>query len=273
MHHMNPLPRARELRTQARLTLSGHYAHMLWLTLIALLFGAYHLLCPAMPPSILDVSPIFDIIREVYSLCATIVHHVGIHLPHYGDFFVRLNDWNTLLWTVFVCTWALQLLWLLIGHTVRAGLLRCQIARIDNAPCSTSVLFSCFGELFWKALWLKILKALCIFAWSLLLIVPSIIAAYRYSMAEYALCENPTMRATDALRESARMMRGNKWRLFCLRFSFVGWQLLGLLAPVMGSFLLSPYIGQAHALFYHHVSGRAAIREAVEELAEIGEGL
>ena len=103
--------------------------------------------------------------------------------------------------------------------------------------------------------------------------VLAIIVQYRYAMSFYALVDNPELRAADALRESARMMKGNKWNFFCLNLSFIGWAFLCLFSCGIGSFILAPYSGQAQAVFYHHVSGRAAIREAVEELSEICEGL
>jgi len=100
-----------------------------------------------------------------------------------------------------------------------------------------------------------------------------IIVAYRFSMSFYILADNPDMDIMGTLHESARMMKGNKWRLFCLQISFIGWSLLCVLTGGLGAIVLAPYTGQAEAVFYHHVSGRAAVREAVEELAEISEGL
>ena len=273
MNTMISVPRAKPTRAEARAALSGNYARLLLLTLIALLFGAYHVLWPVLPPIAFRISPISDIIRETYSVCATVLYRFGIHLPHHGEFFVRLNDWSTILWTAFACTWALQLFWLLVGNTVRIGLLRCRIARIDGEKASASRLFSGFGELFWKALGLRLLRLLFIFLWSLLFIIPGIIAAYRYSMADYALCENPEMGAMHALRESAHMMKGNKWKLFCLQLSFIGWQVLSILTLGISNLFLAPYIGQAEAVFYHHLSGRAAVREMVEGLPELSEGL
>lgn len=78
---------------------------------------------------------------------------------------------------------------------------------------------------FGKALWLAILRAFFTGLWMLLFIVPGVIAFYRYSMAFYILWKNPDMRAIDALRESKRLMRGHKGRLFCLNFSYFGWML------------------------------------------------
>ena len=81
------------------------------------------------------------------------------------------------------------------------------------------------------------------------------------------------MSPNEAITASRKMMDGNKFRLFCLNLSFIGWSLLCVLTGGLGAIVLAPYTGQAEAVFYHHVSGRAAVREAVEELAEFSEGL
>lgn len=82
--------------------------------------------------------------------------------------------------------------------------------------------FSNFG----KAFWLSVLMAIKVILWSLLFIIPGIIAIYRYSMAFYVLADNPGWRAKDCIRESCRLMVGNKWKLFCLQLSFIGWSIL-----------------------------------------------
>ena len=64
----------------------------------------------------------------------------------------------------------------------------------------------------------------------------------------------------DAIRESKRLMRGNKWRLFCLGFSFIGWELLGALTMGIGYFWINPYRQMAETAFYMHVTGRDGMR-------------
>lgn len=95
----------------------------------------------------------------------------------------------------------------------------------------------------------------------------------RYVMANYVLMENPEVGALGALRESHRMMKGNKWRYFCLQCSFIGWHILAVLALGIGGIFLAPYIEQANTEFYHETSGRASVREAVVGLGEFMEGL
>lgn len=65
----------------------------------------------------------------------------------------------------------------------------------------------------------------------MILIVPGVIAYYRYSMADYLMAEQPELGPVAALRLSARAMRGRKWALFCLQLSHVGWAVLAAIAP------------------------------------------
>ena len=89
--------------------------------------------------------------------------------------------------------------------------------------------------------------------WSLLLVIPGIIASYSYAMAPYILYENPGMRPTAAIKASKELMRGNKWRLFCLQFSFIGWALLCALTAGIGNLWLHPYQETAQASFYRQI--------------------
>jgi uncharacterized membrane protein len=100
-----------------------------------------------------------------------------------------------------------------------------------------------------------------------------VIAVYRYAMSDYILAENPDMLVSDAIRESARMMRGNKWRLFCLELSFIGWGFLCLFTCGIGYLWLNPYMYQAEAALYHEISGREAIHDAVADMKELMEQL
>ena len=94
---------------------------------------------------------------------------------------------------------------------------------------------ACYGNLldgfgfFFKIILLNILEGIFISLWSLLLVVPGIIAAYRYRMALYILIDDPTKSALQCIRESKAMMRGRKGELFMLDLSFIGWELLSIL--------------------------------------------
>lgn len=106
--------------------------------------------------------------------------------------------------------------------------------------------FKNFGNAFLLAL----LNEIFVFLWSLLLIVPGIIKAYSYRMSFYILADNPDMDPNTARIRSIEMMKGNKWRLFCLDLSFIGWLILCLLTLGILSFWIQPYIQCASAAFY-----------------------
>lgn len=91
------------------------------------------------------------------------------------------------------------------------------------------------------------------FLWTLLFIIPGIIKSYSYSMTYYIRCDNPSYTATQAIKESQRIMKGNKMRLFCLQLSFIGWSILGALCLGVGVLWVSPYYKAAEAEFYRDI--------------------
>lgn len=95
-----------------------------------------------------------------------------------------------------------------------------------------------------------LLMYIYIFLWCLLLIVPGIIKALSYAMTPYILRDRPDLNYDAAIRESMRLMRGNKMKLFLLELSFIGWGILALLTLGMGFFLLVPYFRTSLAAFY-----------------------
>ncbi len=109
---------------------------------------------------------------------------------------------------------------------------------------------------FLKVIWLTIIQSVFVFLWSLLLIVPGIIAAYRYRQSFYIMFDNPDMSALDCIRKSKALMVGKKLELFVLDLSFIGWAFLSSLVqsyivlPVVNIWL-EPYRGITYANFYN----------------------
>lgn len=96
------------------------------------------------------------------------------------------------------------------------------------------------------------------FLWTLLLIVPGIIAALSYSMSYYILLDNPHMSANEARKASVEMMKGHKWRLFCLQASFIGWYCLCVITVGIFSLWIAPYVHTAMAGFYQSLLAERA---------------
>ena len=90
--------------------------------------------------------------------------------------------------------------------------------------------------------WLLVLMNMRIFLWSLLLVVPGVIATYRYRQAWYLKSDNPDWSAGKCLEASGRMMRGFKWQAFCLDASYVV-QLILVWMVLMVSIVLATGLG------------------------------
>ncbi len=140
----------------------------------------------------------------------------------------------------------------LIGGAVELGhsLFYVRLMRGENPQFET--LFSRF-EIFGKALGLRLFMALFVLLWSLLLVIPGIIAGYRYRMAPYLMAEHPEMGIRQAVDESKRLTAGYKARWFCLDLSFIGWGFLCLLTLGIGFLWLNPYMSAASAEFYRGI--------------------
>lgn len=80
-----------------------------------------------------------------------------------------------------------------------------------------------------KVIGLNILIAVFTFLWSLLFVIPGIIASYRYRFALYNLYENPDIGILEALNMSKRQTLGYKGQVFMLDLSYIGWNLLATL--------------------------------------------
>ena len=139
------------------------------------------------------------------------------------------------------------------GGMIRLGMC-CYLLKLhDGEEASLEDLFSQCDR-FIDGFCLELLKALFIFLWSLLLIVPGIIATYRYSMAHFILAENPGMTASEAISASKEMTHGQKLELFILDLSFIGWDILSALTLGIGSLWLNPYRSMTFACFYRSLS-------------------
>lgn len=99
----------------------------------------------------------------------------------------------------------------------------------------------------------NILRGVFILLWSLLFIIPGIIAALSYSMTYYILADHPNMGSWDAISQSKILMRGHKWQLFKLYMRFVGLGMLCILTLGIGFFWLVPYANICLAEFYESI--------------------
>lgn len=183
---------------------------------------------------------------------------------------------------IFLIVVAMLVIWLIVtaivGGAGKLGYAKFNLNLTDRKPVAFSDLFSQFNRL-GEGFCMNFLIGLYTFLWTLLFIIPGIVKAYSYSMTPYILAEHPEMTSSEAITASRHIMQGNKGRLFCLRLSFIGWELLCLLPMLIlipliflgiggkilwvilslssifvGSLFLTPYNEAAQAAFYREVS-------------------
>tara|TARA_Y100000589_G_scaffold240500_1_gene228028 strand:+ start:629 stop:1237 length:609 start_codon:yes stop_codon:yes gene_type:complete len=111
-----------------------------------------------------------------------------------------------------------------------------------------------------------LLYTIYILLWTLLFIIPGIIAQMKYSQVWFIMAEDHEISGNDALKKSKEMMDGFKMQYFLLALSFIGWILLAMLTCGIGLLWVVPYIQTSYAKFYealkeHHAQNHNLIEE------------
>ncbi len=147
--------------------------------------------------------------------------------------------------------------WILYHQGVRRG---------EVMPYAT--LFDGFGFA-GKIILLNLVIAVFVFLWSLLFIVPGIIAIYRYRFAVYNLCENPELGVMEALAMSKAQTKGYKLDLFVLDLTFLGWNILCVLTAGILAIWIAPYVQQTDLAYFDAIKAEKGIGKLPgEESAE-----
>lgn len=89
---------------------------------------------------------------------------------------------------------------------------------------------------------------------SIVIILLCTILSLELSMVLYLYIDHPYMTAIELIRESRRLMKGKRMRLFLLQVSFFGLDFLCLLSFGVGFLFVEPYQQLTTALFYRKLS-------------------
>lgn len=221
-------PRATDFRAAARRSLRGYWGMALLVCLVAGLLGG------------LGDSPNFG---GMFRLS----NDASQRLPDFIHELVKLRLFRM------VAFWGIVAF--LIGGAIELGAcaFHTRLSLGERPPFSA--LFGRF-DIFVKALGLRLFVLLFTVLWSLLLVIPGIIAYYRYAMAPYLMAEYPQMGVREAVNRSKELMQGNKARLFWLNLSFIGWMLASIFTLGIALLWIIPYIKTAQACFYLELTGR-----------------
>lgn len=235
---------AAEFRSIAREALSGKWGVAVLVGLAATLLGAVENMSPEVKINI-DASSAnasFQFAGQtIFSTGGGINSGIGLLLAGMFSYIISI---------VIV----MGIAYFILGSIIEIGYARFNLKLVDRKNASLEDLFAYFS--YWKTtVAARFLQTLYVVLWSVLLIIPGIMASYSYAMTEYILAENPELSSSEALSRSKEMMEGNRWRLFCLDISFIGWSFLCTLTFGIGSLWYIPYKQATIAAFYREVSG------------------
>ncbi len=146
---------------------------------------------------------------------------------------------------------------LLIGGPLALSLAYIFLRITRGEDVTVEMIFKGFED-YSRSLVAMLLTTVYIILWSLLLLVPGIIAGLSYSMTYFILSENPNISASEAITMSKEMMRGHKTELALLAVSFLGWFLLGIITCGIAMLWVGSYYYTAIAIFYQEIKGQVA---------------
>lgn len=160
---------------------------------------------------------------------------------------------------------------ILLAAPLEVGLCIAVLKTARGGRAEVSDLFFPYKAYFFKAIGLDCLIALFVVLWSLtgiipgviflgilagggakgsvafiffavvvvvLMLIPAVIAVYRYSQALFVFIDNPELKVKECIEKSKELMLDNKKKLFFLDLSFIGWGLAAA-APVIIAVLLT----------------------------------
>ena len=228
-----------EYKEIARDALKGNWGRAIGAMLIAACLGAFF-------------TSLYFISHFMFIMSVAI--RIFENLPHYFLMLVGIGI-------------VLAVFFFFAGGPARFGYIDFNLALLDRREAVPSMVRGRFS-LIWKGMYMKIALFFYELFFTILLIIPGIVTMYAYSMVPYILEEKKDYTVGKAMKMSRKIMRGHKWELFFLRFSFLGWYILSLLTFGLALFYVLPYMNTAEAVFYNEISGRADAFYGRESLKE-----
>lgn len=151
-----------------------------------------------------------------------------------------------------------------ISGPLTLGIIGFYIAISRNTDANVENIFSGFNN-FKNAFIVQLIVTLCVIGGFILLIVPGFIIALKYSQCFFILHDNPKMEASDVMKESNRIMEGNKMKLFMLGLKFFLYSLLCILTLGIGFLWLYPIAMVTQAKFYDDIKNTPKTNSSTSE--------
>lgn len=226
------MSRSRELRARARVALTGRYWWAFAATLIVTIIVG-------IVSNIFITGSVMPVLLRIMTNPHIFTNTEQVFQDAIGELIYMMTSMSVMSIIITV----------LLANPLNVSLSRYFIINTQEKP-DLGELFYGFKTKYGRNVGTLLLVAIKTYLWSLLFVIPGIIKAYEYSIVPYLLADNPYMTSSEAFAQAKDMMRGNKWRMFKLQFSFIGWIFLSVFTGGLGVYFLQPYMQAATAEFY-----------------------
>ena len=133
------------------------------------------------------------------------------------------------------------------------GLINYVLKIVREEEAKFDMIFMFYDKRIFLVFGVSFLVSLICVLWSLLLIIPGIIAYLSYSLVNYILADNDNMSIMEILRESKRLTYGYKADIFLFGLSFLGWYLLSAFTMGIAFIYVIPYTLVASSIYYEEM--------------------
>lgn len=161
---------------------------------------------------------------------------------------------------VFIVILAIGILYsIFVGGIMQVGKKKIFLENVDQPNTDFALVFSGFtGGKYMQRVKVMFAYNLRIWLWTLLFIIPGVIAAYKYYLVPYIVADNPDIDPKRALELSKEMTDGHKFDIFVMELSFYGWMLLsGCCTCGILGFWVNPYMEASFAVMYTEMKNHA----------------
>lgn len=135
---------------------------------------------------------------------------------------------------------------------LQIGLSRFLLNKVDGNETGFKVLFEDYrsGKRIAEELKAFILMSVYIMIGFILLIIPGIVLALKYSQLSNVFADDPDIKYNEAMKRCGRLMEGRKVEFFIFELSFIAWALLVLITFGIAALYVGPYMSLAAAKWY-----------------------
>lgn len=142
------------------------------------------------------------------------------------------------------------ILYLAIGASLQVGCYKIYLEALRTGDVNWSYMGHGFKNNWGTIVLTYFLTDLFIFLGFLCFIVPGVILYYRYRLVPYILANEPDLTTSEVMAKSKEITDGEKFNIFVLDLSFIGWYLLASIPMGLGLFFLFPYLDATYTGLY-----------------------